>query len=744
MGKWSRGLFLLPAAGMAAAALVGFQTTKPVFPEINYPQEKVLAAKLDELEKESIKRQEALLKEQEENGEPSEEEVTVDFHELQEKSKKKSDSKKEKKAEGHYEDGVYRGTGTGFKGDVTVEVTVKQSQITKIEVLSYQDDDAFFTRARALTNQMIKMQTWEVDAVSGATYSSRGIKEAVKNALTGSTEKSAKAAEPTEEKPLTVSVYTGSGTWRDGTYYGSGTGFGGTIRVSVTILEGKISAIQVLDHSGETPSYYEKGETIVSRILTAQSPNVDTVSGATYSSHGIKQAVIQALSQAGGENEAEPKKEEKPSGKEEKKKKTKQKDKKKKETSQVTGEPANGTFEGSAECERYGYTIHLKVKFKGGKAVSIKKLKITGNEDPANEAFWKKAWKPVTQSILASQSYEVDAVSGATYSSEAIMEAYLDAYTQAVKKNGGKVKDSNSKGENSGDTKNTGSKDSDKSKDIEPTEPIDPKEQVNVDSDTQVVRDGTYTVTATCSPDEYEDFEPYELTADVTFLDGKLTGMANFHSTDESNKGYYLQAVNGGKTTEGILNQLLAKQSADAIDAVTGATCSSKTVCSLYLKALKMALEEKEIQQENSEEAVEANAEKADSENTENVAGNSTGNGVNEDAEKAVGESTEKVASEGMEKAVGAQDENETGKSKGKAEEEKKEDVFGESVENTVRESAWNTDDGEIFIDKCDSRGDTTKEEETKQNNHAANNDGAIENTKIKNDDIENTACEGV
>lgn len=81
-------------------------------------------------------------------------------------------------------DGVYQGTGTGFKGNMTVEVTVKNQQITAIEVTQTNDDAKWFDRAyNTVVSNIIKNQTADVDSVSGATYSSMGIKEGVANAL---------------------------------------------------------------------------------------------------------------------------------------------------------------------------------------------------------------------------------------------------------------------------------------------------------------------------------------------------------------------------------------------------------------------------------------------------------------------------------------------------------------------------------------------------------------------------------
>lgn len=81
-------------------------------------------------------------------------------------------------------DGVYEGTGTGFRGDTTVKVTVKNQKITTIEVVQTNDDAKWFDRAyNTISSNIIKNQTASVDSVSGATYSSMGIKQAVANAL---------------------------------------------------------------------------------------------------------------------------------------------------------------------------------------------------------------------------------------------------------------------------------------------------------------------------------------------------------------------------------------------------------------------------------------------------------------------------------------------------------------------------------------------------------------------------------
>ena len=86
----------------------------------------------------------------------------------------------EKKQNGKYKDGVTTGTGKGFRGDTKVQVTVENGYITDITVLSYEDDSEFFNKAQSsVIREIISGQSLEVDAVSGATFSSNSLIEAV-------------------------------------------------------------------------------------------------------------------------------------------------------------------------------------------------------------------------------------------------------------------------------------------------------------------------------------------------------------------------------------------------------------------------------------------------------------------------------------------------------------------------------------------------------------------------------------
>lgn len=89
-----------------------------------------------------------------------------------------------------------------------------------------------------------------------------------------------------------------SAGYKDGTYTGEADGFGGTVAVEVTVKDGKIEAVEVTSAEKEDSAYLAMAEDIIPKIIEAQSAEVDTISGATFSSTGIKNAAEQALEQA--------------------------------------------------------------------------------------------------------------------------------------------------------------------------------------------------------------------------------------------------------------------------------------------------------------------------------------------------------------------------------------------------------------------------------------------------------------
>ena len=324
---------------------------------------------------------------------------------------------------GDYDDGTFTGTGTGYGGDIKVEVTVEDRQITEVEILSASGEtDSFFTRAKAVVEEILRAQTWDVDVVSGATYSSNGIKAAVENALTGvevKTEKPKTTSSGNRTALQTVSYTAPSGGYKDGTYTGSAAGFGGNIGVSVTVKNGKITAVNVTSASGETASYLSSAKGVISKILSKQSPNVDTVSGATYSSNGIINAVKNALGKAGGASSGN----KTSGGSGNKSSGNKSTD----VTPKVNNHYKDGTYSGIGEG--YGGDIKVTVTVKNGQIIKV-------NIDSAADetaAYFNKA-KTLTDKIIQQQTWKLDAVSGATFSSEGLLEAVSNAMASADQK----------------------------------------------------------------------------------------------------------------------------------------------------------------------------------------------------------------------------------------------------------------------------------------------------------------------
>lgn len=86
--------------------------------------------------------------------------------------------------------------------------------------------------------------------------------------------------------------------YKNGTFEGEAEGFGGLIKVHVTITEGNISTVDVVEHSGEDEVYFGMAAAVIEEIIAVNDPQVDTVSSATFSSQGIIRAVADAVSKA--------------------------------------------------------------------------------------------------------------------------------------------------------------------------------------------------------------------------------------------------------------------------------------------------------------------------------------------------------------------------------------------------------------------------------------------------------------
>ena len=493
---------------------------------------------------------------------------------------KKNTTKKGKKGAIDVKDGTYKGSANGYGGKVTVNVTVSKKTMTAIDIVSAPGEtDSFFQRAKGVIDEMLTAQSTDVDVVSGATYSSNGIIGAVKNALFGTESNNATAANAGNAagSAPSVSKVSESGTWKDGTYTGSGKGFGGTISVKVTVKDGKISAIDVTSASGETASYFSKAKGIIPKMISGQTTNVDATSGATYSSNGIITAVRNALSKA-------------ETGKSSTKKKKKKNKKNKKKNSGSNSNNNNnniaapaegyedGTYTGSAACsgEQFKeYSVTANVTIKNGK-ISAVEISSTAKGTNLKQFMSRDEIKNLPSLIVSKNGTSgVDAVSGATYSSHAIFNAVNDALSKAKKNSSSTEKKEETTTEKKEETTTEKKEETTTEKKEETTE--NPDEGKNY-------KNGTYKVSVSCEPDEDEDFDPYTISMDITIKKDKITEISNITAnTNSTNKAY----TNDAK--KGMVSKIVANGNADGVNTVSGATCSSKAIKDACQKAFNAA-----------------------------------------------------------------------------------------------------------------------------------------------------------
>lgn len=183
-----------------------------------------------------------------------------------------------------YTAGIYTGKGKGNNGDIIVEVTVSETEITNISVKEHIETEGICEPAlETIPKAILDSQNEKVDVISGATVTSNGIMEAVSDALSQARD---------EDNSQQAAIFA------PGEYSASANGHNGELQVTV-----------VLDGNGITEIKTEHAETdgigtaaidlLTAKIVENQTLNVDSVSGATITSAAFTTAVKSALSDAG-------------------------------------------------------------------------------------------------------------------------------------------------------------------------------------------------------------------------------------------------------------------------------------------------------------------------------------------------------------------------------------------------------------------------------------------------------------
>lgn len=542
-------------------------------------------------------------------------------------------------------DGVYKGSATGFSGPVTVAVTIMDKKIISIDILSSTDDEAFFNRAKGVIDRIIASQSFEVDVVSGATYSSNGIIGAVKNALTGEKDngvtgksKQESTSESESDSSLAeIAAVQDASAYKDGTYYGTGKGFAGTMKVKVDISGGKIASISIVS-TKDGDSYVKSASSLLDTIVEKQSTNVDTVSGATFSSRGIIAAVRSALSQAavsdntvGNNTDKQGAAEASGNG---------QTDENSSGSASEQGTEGtlpyvDGIYYGTAEGYKGDIRVAVVIQDK-----TLKAILVTEKQD--DEPFITNAMD-VLKNMMKKQSADVDTVSGATYSSKGLIGAVKAAFEAARKTTAGEnTGDSNSDSNNSNDNNSNIAGEEDKAvllKLVQSQASLDGAQYTQLswyllqirlgdaqevlesaestkkdvscaqeklqaainalqknDTSTNVYEDGIYDVSTLCIPDDDMDFSAYNLSMKVTIANDRIVSITDVKGDgDSQNVSYIKKAADGTKNQPGMVSVLTSQTNADSIDfssidTVSHATCTSKAIidgCKSALEAAK-------------------------------------------------------------------------------------------------------------------------------------------------------------
>ena len=186
--------------------------------------------------------------------------------------------------------GEYEATAQGFGGDVTVKVTVDENAVTAVEITGEDETPALGGAAiEEFTTSLVGVSDAEaVEAVSGATVTSTAVKEALAKALA---QAKGEATENTAELAFTA-----------GTYTGKASGYNGEVELAVTFSDTAVTAVELVS-SKETQYVGDVAfEPMFADVVEANGTGVDTVSGATFTSAAIRNAVNDAAEQAGCTN----------------------------------------------------------------------------------------------------------------------------------------------------------------------------------------------------------------------------------------------------------------------------------------------------------------------------------------------------------------------------------------------------------------------------------------------------------
>jgi len=305
--------------------------------------------------------------------------------------------------------GVFAGVGHGYMGDIHVEVTIENNAIAEIRVVEHSDTPAFANSVfEGLIPVILHTNSTNVDGIAGATHTADGLIDAISSII----------------------------NVPDGVFPGFGHAYMGPINIEVTTEGGAIVAIDVIQHQ-DTPAFANSVfDGLIPVILALNSTNVDSIAGATHTADGLIEAVNDAIVRAiggtmvsaagghGGQAPAGTAGHDAPAP-----------------AQPAQAAPVNSFTAGTFNTSAPGYAMHnyelgnedydnvpvsVTVVFDSTSIVSI-----TVTDHGETQMFAGMAFGEMIPAMLAAQTYDVDTVASATYSSQALREAVRLAIVQA-------------------------------------------------------------------------------------------------------------------------------------------------------------------------------------------------------------------------------------------------------------------------------------------------------------------------
>ncbi|MCQ9135652.1 FMN-binding protein [Streptomyces hilarionis] len=291
-------------------------------------------------------------------------------------------------------------------GAVQVRITVVANKIMKAEAVQAPkggtSDQKTALAVPKLNAQVVAKQSPDIDTVSGATYTSEGYKKSLQSAIdkANASAGSGSGASQGSGSAQASGAFTGAAVQ---TQYG-------TVQVRITVAGGKITKAEAVQApKGGTSD--QKTELSVPKLnqeaVAKGSADIDSVSGATYTSEGYKKSLQSALDQAkakGGSGSG--------SG----------------GAGSSSGAAQAKTVTGAVQQTQYG-PVQVRITVAGGKITKAEAVQAPkgGTSDQKTELSVPK----LNQEAVAKGSADIDSVSGATYTSEGYKKSLQSALDQA-------------------------------------------------------------------------------------------------------------------------------------------------------------------------------------------------------------------------------------------------------------------------------------------------------------------------